>query len=109
MLKLITIAVLFGFFLAVAWSLLLVDKSPSKAKLEQLYCNVHGKMDLAAVAFWIGLGTTVLCVVYFLFKEKVPEGFIALYGIFVGQVMAPISLKVIFKGKEPPTLPELPK
>lgn len=106
--QLLALAALIGFFLAIAVVLVVIHHSESddcrKAKLEQLICNRYGEFDIAACAFWLGVGTMVWGLVYCLLKGKVPDGIGALYGTFATALVGPLVIKVIFKGK-PPVLP----
>lgn len=100
--KLLWLVGLIGFGVGLVIMLLRVDRSDewSKAHIAQLILNRYGEFDISAVAFWVGIGVSILAVVYSLFKP-VGNGFIAVFGIFSAQVQTPILFKVIF-GRAPP-------
>lgn len=103
--KLLWLVGMIGFGFGLVVMLMKVDRSEEwrRAHIAQLVLNRHGGLDIAAIAFWIGLGVSVLAVVYSLFN-KVTEGFIAVFGIFEAQVTTPLLFKVIFN-KTPDAVP----
>ncbi len=107
--KLLWLAVLIGFFAGLAVMLMRVDRSDEwkRAHIAQLVINRYGELDIAAVAFWGGIGVSALSVIYSLFRP-VGESFVAVYSVFTTQITVPLMLKLIFKAKAP-DLPSVTK
>lgn len=108
--KLLFLFGLIGFFVGLGVMVMRVDRSEAwkKAHVAQLVVNRYGELDIAAVSYWIGLGSSVMFMVYATFKFQ-PKEAIAVFGIFVSQITVPLMLKLIFKGKAPEKPPAVPE
>lgn len=99
---------LIGFLVGLGTMVMRVDRSAAwrNAHLAQLVVNRQGELDIAAVSYWIGLGSSVLFMVFATFRYS-PKEAIAVFTIFTAQITVPLMLKIIFKGKAPerPALP----
>lgn len=104
--KLIWLAVLIGFFVGLAVMLLRVDRNDTwkHAHIAQLVLNRYGGLDPVLVAFWIGVGLSVLATVYSLLRPVGPM-FVAVFTIVTGNFTLPLLFKVAFNKAPPSSAP----